>query len=453
MKKFLTLFFIFIFCTTLSANAFSFRKKTQNPLEYTEKLEYVNLDFWKRFNDPYLTDYIATAVKNNHDARKASWLVEEYRQRVKYSFGQELPSMRVTADYAGIKIPRFDNFSLQQNAFLLPFIAQYEADFLLKNRDRTKSTKKAYESKLYEEKSVYLSLAGDVGTAYLNIMRYDSLIESQQRIVKINEEQLLQAQKKFNRGVIDNQTLSQAAQNLETAKSNLEEMLKNREQILTQFAVLIGVSPQSAKTLKRSLLKDFEYHGVLPETLSSEVIFSRPDMMAAEANLEKAKIDVRVARKEFLPTFNITGLWAFNTIAPGTFFSWESSLALILAGASQDIFKGGMKVANLKMKKAFYEEMFESYKQTSLTSLKEVNDSLIIIKADTKVDKNTLEQLNFKKHDFYDDLKKFSRGVISYPALLSGEAALLNTAQNRIQTKTTRIINYFTIYKALGGCI
>ena len=67
--------------------------------------------------------------------------------------------------------------------------------------------------------------------------------------------------------------------------------------------------------------------------------------MAAETKLERAKIDIRVARKEFLPTFNITGIWLFNTIAPGRFFSWESSLAAILAGATQDIFAGGKKIA------------------------------------------------------------------------------------------------------------
>lgn len=84
-----------------------------------------------------------------------------------------------------------------------------------------------------------------------------------------------------------------------------------------------------------------EYCTKIPNEIDSDVIFSRPDVLAAENELEKAKIDIRIARKEFLPTFNITGLWVFNTIAHGSFFSWESSLAALLAGASQDIFTGG----------------------------------------------------------------------------------------------------------------
>ena len=112
--------------------------------------------------------------------------------------------------------------------------------------------------------------------------------------------------------------------------------------------------------------------------------------------LEKAKIDVRIARKDFLPTFNITGLWVFNTIAPGTFFSWESSLAAILAGASQDIFMGGRKIANLKIQKAKYEELFEKYRQTDLEAVKEVNTALCLIKHDTIIDKNTKQKLQYE---------------------------------------------------------
>ena len=111
-----------------------------------------------------------------------------------------------------------------------------------------------------------------------------------------------------------------------------------------QLAVLCGLPPECAHTLKRGQLEALNYNSDVPTVISSDVIFSRPDVMRAEKNLEKAKIDVRIARKEFLPSFNITGVWIFNTIAPGSFFSWESSLAALLAGATQDIFKGGMKV-------------------------------------------------------------------------------------------------------------
>lgn len=453
MKKIFALFFTFIFLISTSAQAFSFKKKKADPLDYSQKLGYVNMNFWNRFEDPYLGEYIEAAVRNNHDARKASWQVEEYRQNVKYSFGQELPSMKVMANYTGVHIPRLDNFQLNQNAFILPFVVNYEPDFLLKNRDKTKSTKKAYESQIYAEKSIYLSLASDVATTYVNILQYDQLVAYQKHIVKIKETQLDRTVQKFSRGVVNNETLNKSKQDMDDAINTLEIMEQNRQTALTQLAVLIGASPECAKDLKRSTLGRFEYNFRLPSIFSSDVVFSRPDVLSNEAMLEKAKIDVRVARKEFLPSFNITGIWAFNTFAPGTFFSWESSVAAIIAGASQDIFKGGMKVANLRVKKAYYEQMFEAYRKSVEVSLKEINDSLYIIKSDTQIDKNTVEQFNLQKSTYVDYQKKLKHGVISYPDLLTQQEKLLNIAQNHVQTKTTRIVNYFTLYKAVGGCL
>lgn len=423
----------------ISQSAFAINKEQLNP------------EFFSRFNDDCLNYYINAAIDNNHNAKEATARVEQYRQQAKYSLGQELPSFSVSANYLGIKIPRLDNFQLRKNAFILPFMANYEADFFLKNRDKTRSAKKVYEASEYEEKAIYLALLSDVATVYTNILQYDELIKIHQKIVNINEQIANSDSKKFARGIINTTDLNNSQKNLKTSKNTLENLKKEQEVLLMQLAILSGISSDCAKNLQRGTLSYFEYSNTIPDEISSDVIFARPDVMAAEANLEKAKIDIRVARKEFLPSFNITGLWAFNTIAPGTFFSWESSLAMLLAGATQDIFKGGMKVANLRIQKARYQELFENYKQTDLEAVKEVNTSLCFIKHDTSIENNTKSKLNYEIKNFNNTQKKLERGVISYPEYLMNESELLSLEKETVQAKTQRIVNYFTLYKAVGG--
>lgn len=414
-------------------------------------IQELNIDFFKNFNDENLNCYIQQALDNNHDLKKAGHVVEQYRQQTKYLLGKELPSLSVSANYLGIKVPELDNFQLKDNAFILPFMASYEADFLLKNRDKTKAVKKSYEAAQFREKSVYLALLTDVATVYTNILQYDDLIEKQTEVLKNQQEILTRSNKKFERGVINSTELNNAKKMVETSKSNLEKLQKERETAMMQLAVLTGNSSSNIADMKVGDLDNFEYSGNIPEEISSDVIFARPDVKMAEANLEKAKIDVRVAKKEFFPRFNIVGVWAFNTIAPGTFFSWESSLAAILAGATQDIFKGGMKIANLKIQKAKYEELFEDYNQTNLDAVKEVNTALCIIKHDRKIEDNTKSELNYETANFQNARKKLSRGVISDPEYLMEENKLINSQTNYTQAKTQRIVNYFTLYKAVGG--
>ncbi len=411
----------------------------------------LNLGFFSRFNDENLNCYIQEALNNNHDLKKAAHVVEQYRQQAKYSLGRELPSLSVSANYLGIKVPQLDNFQLKDNAFILPFVASYEADFLLKNRDRTRAVKKSYEAAKYQEKAVYLALLSDVATVYTNILQYDDLIEKQSEYLKNQEEILNRSEKKFERGVISSTELNIVKKSVEGAKNTLENLKKEREVAMMQLAVLTGNSSSNIADMKVGDFDKFEYSGVIPDEISSDVIFSRPDVKASEANLEKAKIDVRVAKKEFFPTFNIVGVWAFNTIAPGTFFSWESSLAAIIAGASQDIFKGGRKVANLKLQKAKYEELFEDYNQTNLDAVKEVNTALCLIKHDRQVEDNTKSQLNYELQNFQNTENKLSRGVVSEPEYLTEENRLINSQAAYTQAKTQRIVNYFTLYKAVGG--
>ena len=420
-------------------------------VSYAVDVKELNIEFFEKFNDENLNCYIKEAIEKNHELKKAAHSVEQYRQQTKYSLGQELPSLGVSANYLGVKVPELDNFQLKKNAFVLPFTASYEADLLLKNRDKTRAIKKSYEAAKFNEKAVYLALLSDVATVYTNILRYDDLIKKQEEILKIQEEILNRNDKKFKHGVINLTDLNNVKKNVEASKSTLENLKKNRETAVMQLAVLTGNSAANTANIKFGNFDSFEYSGEIPKEVSSDIIFARPDVKAAEANLEKAQIDVRVAKKEFFPTFNIVGVWAFNTIAPGSFFSWESSLAAILAGASQDIFKGGMKVARLKMQKAKYEELFEDYNQTNLEAVKEVNTSLCIIKHDKQVEANTKSELGYELQNFGNAEKKLNQGVISVPEYLVAKTEFLESQTNFTQAKTQRIINYFTLYKAVGG--
>ena len=415
----------------------------------------LNVEFFTRFNDDYLFQYVNEAIDNNHNAKQATIRVEEYRQGMKTQFAQELPSLSVAADYLGLHVPEispaFSN--IRKNNFVLPFVVNYEADFFLKNRDKTKSAKKSYEMSKFDEQSVYLALLTDVATVYTNILEYDKLIEEQEKIVDNYNQILNDANKKLARGVINTTELNNSTSKLEDANITLENLLKQREILLMQFAVLIGRNSEGANNIARGSIDNFEYSAVIPNEIESDVIFSRPDVKKAEAGLEKAKIDIRVARKEFLPKFNITGIWAFNTIAPGSFFSWESSLAAMLAGATQDLFTGGRKIANLKYKKAKYEELFEQYRQTDIEAVKEVNTSLCIIKHDTEVENGVNEKLKLETINLNSADKMLSRGVISKSQYLNSENRYISKDMDLTKAKTQRLVNYYTLYKTVGGKI
>ncbi len=411
-----------------------------------------NTEFFSRFNDCYLEQYVKQALYNNHSLKEANYRVDQYRSEVKKSFSKELPSLSVASNYLGTHFPKGDsNFFIRENSFILPFSVAYEPDLLLKTKDKINSTKYLYKASVANKKWTYISLLSDLVSTYVNILLYDFLIKQQEEILSAKEKNLSYTFNKFNFGVVDLINLNNSKEELNAQKTVYQNLIKNRNQTLYNFSVLIGESAYNSDEIERGKLEDFEYQGIIPDCISSDIIYQRPDLIEAQDKLKSAKIDITVARKDFFPTFNIRGSLVFDTAGRGNFFSWNSSFAYLLLGATQDIFKGGEKIANLKIKKARYQELLENYKQKDLVAIKEINNALNIIKQDTKTQEFQLNQLELEKKNLNAQGKKLKRGTISKIEYLNDKNSYHQQEQLFAASKALRLVDYFTLYKAVGG--
>ena len=412
----------------------------------------LNIDFFGRFNDICFEEYIKEALNNNHDLKKADYKVQQYRYEISNQFSNELPSLSVSSNYLGASVPAGDtNVLIKRNSYILPFMVRYEPDFLLKNRDKTKSKKSLFKASVANQKATYISLLTDVANAYINILLYDYLIEKQREIVKDKEENRDFNKNKFNFGVISFIDLNDIFSELNSQKIIYDNLVKQQKTTLYKFASLIGRSAYDIENIQRGRLENFEYLEKIPESVSYDLIYNRPDIIEIENKLKSAKIDIRVAKKEFFPTFNITGFLAFDTAGGGNFFNWNSSFAYLVAGLTQDIFKGGAKIANLKIRKARFMELMEEYKQTDLNAIREIINSLNLIKQDKHAEENSKKQVELEKDNYLASKRKLNAGTISKIDYLKNKNSYNQKEQLFAYTRANRLADYFTLYKALGG--
>ena len=414
------------------------------------KYAYVNMDFWNSFNDANLSSYIDKAIKNNYDLKNATLAVEEYYQNTRIQFANELPQVGAGFSPSYVKLPGQSSWDW---AFATPAIANYEADIFLKNRDKTKSAKKLYEGSKYDERAAYIAIASSVGTAYLNIVRLDKLIQLQKEIVDLRQEIYDLMLARNREGITSTADTVIANKALVPGQTDLIELEKQREFLLHQLAVLTGESPENVNEFKISAYENVNYTGNIPTEISSDVIVQRPDYLKAEAMVEKAGIDVRVARKEFLPTINITGFALFNAANFGSAWSTSSMLGALAAGAMLPIFTGGRRIANLKLKKVQYDEILNRYLKTNLTAIQEVNDALVAVKKDTEKMEQTKKQSELEKTDFMYNRDKYNQGTISKLDLIQYKENLLTIDKLVAQQQIECMVDYISLYKAVGSKI
>lgn len=456
IKKFFV-YFLILALNISSLSAFSKpRKVCAGVSDY--RLTYVNIDWWDNFDDPYIKEYVFKTVSKNHDLKIATLKTKEYYQNMKLVFANELPTVNLMANYLRIRTPGFDFNGVtldntSTNVFSIPLVAQYEADIFLRNHDKTKSAKKELEAVRYQEKGSYISLASAVGTTYINILRLDKTIQLQEEIVKVRKRVWELTEDRYKLGLASTFDTTARNQQHTIAIILLNDLKKQRAELLHQLAVLIGESPSCAANFARGDLDTIEYKKEIPKEISSTVVINRPDLMETEAKLQKAKIDIRVARKEFLPTIPVSGVAGFTALDLKNLFDWDRFLALVAVGITQKLFTGGKLVSGLRKQKIIYQELFEEYRQRDLQAIQEINDSLCAIKFDTKTDLANAEKVELERYNYGLINLRYESGITSDFDRIQFLENLIVLEKEKADSKTRRLIDYLSLYKSTGGAL
>ena len=414
------------------------------PIE--NKYEYINLDWWNGFNDENLNNYISRALENNKDLKIATLRIDEFYQNIVSQRAAQLPTIHAgfLPGYADIGNGAFDSYAF-------PIFASYELDIYGKNSNKTSSMRKLWESSILDERAAYISIASAVGSTYINIIKLDAMIDLQEDITNLRKEIFGMMEISNAEGLASTSDLVKANQAYIAGVTDLTEMKKNRTKLLHQLAVLIGDSPNNIEEYVRADYKNYLYSGNIPEVVPSEIIMKRPDYLKAEKMLEKFGIDVKVARKECLPSINLGGLIFFNAQNLGSLFTTSNALWGLGGGLLHPIFAGGKIKANLKSKKIAYEKALKNYEKVNLTSMQEVNDALVSINMDKEKLSKQKNIQTLEQKDFDLSKLKYQEGVIAKLDLNQKEENLLTVNQMIYASEFDCMIDYISFYKAVGA--
>ena len=422
----------------------------KNKQEEKTILDYVNFDWWKNLDDPYLEKYIVTAINNNHDIKTAQLKLEQAKINVQMTRSNLMPTLSVGASPMLAKLP---GQTSTVGAFGVPIMASYELDLFGKNFDKLKSSKQILQSSQYQAQVSEISILSMVATVYYNIVKLDKLISIQEKLVQ-DREQIYKLMKLSNdEGLVSTSDLILAEKAFVMSQNELLDYQKGRKNALNALAVLIGDSAENTNEYERISLDELKDEIQVPDEISSDVIINRPDYKALEKQLEASGIDIRVAKKEFLPTIDILGLLGFavTSLPGGGSMNWDSTLGLLAGNATLPLFTGFKRTANLKLNKNKYAQILEQYQKTNLVAIQEVNDSLYNLKADNEKYLNNIKALNIQKKDFNYSQLKFDEGIISKLDLLQQNESLMYMEKLAASSKIDCYIDRIGLYKATGA--
>lgn len=441
MKKFLLVIIYFLFIN-ISAYAAD------------DTSEYMNVDWWKNFNDEYLIENLLKVYNNNYDLKNAALKIEANEQIVKMQFASELPEVYFSGKISrDLRAPRqqFGDMSIpsySQNNFYLPITAGYEIDIWGKNRLKTKSKKEQLEIMKQAQRATYISLSSSFACDYFNLIKADKLLEIQQNLVDIQEEVLAKTKEKYEIGLCPITEVLFQEKILNNLKEEKNNYFKTKEILTSTLKVYLA---NQNDEIQRNSYDDISILANIPNEINSNIIENRPDYLQEEANIKRIGLDVKVAKREFLPSFTIFGQLGLNAYSMSTLCNSPSQFFAAGILPNFDIFSGGRKKAMFKMQKYKYEEALNNYQKTYLTALSEINSGLIDYKTSKKNYDESVQKISTENKIYNLTQDKRNIGGANDLDVLLAQEVYLMAQKELVSNKINSLIAAIGLYKATGG--
>ena len=411
-------------------------------------------EWWQLFRSPPLKSLMEDALTNNHDLKAAQAALHVARENAAAGRGAFFPSIdggftatrqKVPADFFGQR-PDPEIF----NVYTGQVSVSYTPDVFGLTRRTVESLDAQTDAQRFQLEATFLTLTSNIVVAAVQEANLRGQIAATLKIIKIERDVLDLLKRQQGLGQIaeaDVATQEAALAQIEQTLPPLERQLGQQRHLLTALA---GRLP-SEEVRETFFLDALQLPRDLPLSLPSELVEQRPDIRAAQANLQSASAQIGVAIANRLPNITLSandGSLAFRLaelFSPGTGF-WA-----LASSVTQPIFRGGALMHKELAARNAFDQAAEQYQSTVTTAFQNVADTLTALRTDAVAlqkavvaERATLRSLTIAR-------RRLELGDINYLLLLNAQQTYQQALISLVQARAARFADTAALFQALGG--
>lgn len=438
------------------------------PEAYAEIKDSINMsdiDWRKFFTDPNLLNLIDTALQRNQELNITLQEIDIARNDIRFRQGPLAP---VVAARLGSGVEKVGRYTSQgagdASTDITPgkevpealtditaaVYANWEVDIWHKLRNAKKAALTRYLSTVEGRNFVITNLVAEVANSYYELLALDNQLEIVKQNIALQQNALdiVKVQKEAAKVTeLAVQKFQAEVYNSQSLEYDLLQRIKETE---NKINFLLARYPQEIPRSHDNFLETVP--PMVSSGVPSQLLANRPDIKRAELDLAAAKLDVKVARAEFYPSFEISGALGFQAFKPSLLIKSPESLLYSLAGdlagplINRNAIKAEYYTANSRQLQAMY-----NYERSILNAYLEVSTQL------SKIDnlrksydlKNKQVDALTRSIDISNSL--FSTARADYFEVLMTQRDALESKLELVETKKDQMAAVVNIYRDLGG--
>jgi outer membrane protein, multidrug efflux system len=407
---------------------------------------------WRQFvREPRLQKIIEQALVHSRDLRRAALRIESARAQYRIQRAQALPTLDAVASVTTARtLAGADNATATSTLYSVGGLASWEIDVFGRLRSLSDSRLQAYLSTVEAAKATRISLIAETASAYLAFAADRSRLAiavdtmaSSKRTMELTEQLVVG-------GTSNRSDYWQAATVYQQARSDVAFLTAAVAQDRGALELLAG-SPVDDALLPVALPDQLDWFADVPVGLSSSVLLERPDVLAAEHELQAANADIGAARAQFFPSLSLTATGGLASAALAALFTGPAAVWTLAPSLAMPLFRGGAGGANLELAEAQKRLLVATYELAIQRAFREVADALA---TRATIDEQLAAQVALAEAATTGlelAQARYKAGVDTFLTTLVSERTLYAARSSLVATRLAALDNRVTLYRVLGG--
>lgn len=394
--------------------------------------------------DLSLDDSIALALKNNPAVKiaesgkeKSYWSLQE--AKAGKGFNLDLSHSAARSDSSnGAVVGAHNNFS-NSLQLTLPLYTGGRLEGLI---DKAELGHKVSDLNVYATRQqIKLSAT----TAYYNVLQTRNLLEVSKQSVDDFTGHLKNVQAQFDVGTVAKSDVLQTQVKLANAQNSMIKAQNGYELAIASLNNVIGLPLDSQVSLKEEL--NYQPYSATLEDSIKYALVNRPEISQAEANIQSAKDDIKIAKSGDLPSLSLKGSnnWQDSEFPGSKNSNWTVSMSLGL-----NVFDSGLTRSQVNQAKQNVTTSQEQARQQRDTVALEVRQAYLSMReAEKRIDTSKVA-VDQAQEDFRISQVRYSAGVGTNLDVMDAELALAQAKTNYIQALYDYNTSKAQLDKAMG---
>lgn len=405
----------------------------------------IDLHWWEAFGDPVLTRLVETALARNTDVLAAAARIEEARADARLARAALGPS--VDGVGSGQYSRSLGAAGATRSTTLQPEVQlSWQVDLFGRLSRLRDAARLQYVASQADRDAVALSVAAETAQAYIGLTALDAQLMVSQETVTSRLEALRLATDQARVGYISQFELTQAQSEYEVVQQSIPRLqlaIQAQENALSR---LTGNFP--AQVTRGNGLPAITPPTV-PETLPSDLLRRRPDIVSAELAVAAADAALAADRAAFLPQVSLSagiGQLFINALDYNPVTVWSLGGSVLAP-----IFASGRLTARVDASTSRRDQAAFAYRGAVLAGFEEVETALTGVKRYAEQIERVRNRREILLRSVSLATDRYRGGYASYLEQLDAQRSLYATELDAISVRREQLANIITLYRALGG--